>query len=66
MGFPGGTSGKESTCRAGGARSAGSTPGSGRSPGEGNSNSLEYSYLESSMDRGAKVGSVHDVPKSQT
>ena len=31
----------------------GSIPGSGRSPGEGNGNSLWYSYLENSMNRGA-------------
>ena len=31
----------------------GSIPGSGRSPGEGNSNSLQYSCLENSMDKGA-------------
>ena len=31
----------------------GSVPGSGRSPGEGNGNSLHYSCLESSLDRGA-------------
>ena len=30
-----------------------STPGSGRSPGEENSNPLQYSCLENSMDRGA-------------
>ena len=30
-----------------------SIPGSGRSPGEGNGNSLQYSCLENSMDRGA-------------
>ena len=28
-------------------------PGSGRSPGEGNSNPLQYSCLENSIDRGA-------------
>ena len=32
---------------------SGLIPGSGRSPGEGNSNSLQYSCLENSMDRGA-------------
>ena len=32
---------------------AGSVPGSGRSPGEVNSNPLQYSCLENSMDRGA-------------
>ena len=41
--------GKESTCNEG---DPGSIPGSGRSPGEGNGNSLQYSCLENSMDRG--------------
>ena len=44
--FPGGTSGKESTCNAGDVRDAGSIPVSGRSPGEGKGNSLQYSCLE--------------------
>ena len=48
MSFPGSSVGKESTCRR-----PGSIPGLGRSPGEGNSNSLQYSCLENSMDRGA-------------
>ena len=43
MGFPGGSKGKASACRAG---DPGSTPGSGRSPGEGNSNPLQYSVWE--------------------
>ena len=33
-------------------RDAGLIPGSGRSPGEGNSNPLQFSFLENSMDRG--------------
>ena len=36
----------------GDAGDVGSIPGSGRSPGVGNSNSLQYSCLENSMDRG--------------
>ena len=40
--------------------------GSRRSPGEGNDNSLQYSCLENSMDRGAWWATVHDVAKSQT
>ena len=40
-------------------------PGLGRSPGEGNSNPLQYSFLEKSMDRGAWQASVHGVAKSQ-
>ena len=43
LGFPGGTSGKESTYQAGDARDVGSIPGSGRSPGGGNGNPLQYS-----------------------
>ena len=44
----------------------GSVPGSGRSPGEGNSNSLQCSCLENSMDRGGWWATVHGVTKSQT
>ena len=39
----------------------GSIPGSGRSPGEGNSNPLQYSGLENSMDREAGQATVHGV-----
>ena len=38
-------------------------PGSGRSPGEGNGNPLQYSFLESNMDRGASRTTVHGVAK---
>ena len=48
--FPGGSDGKASAYSAG---DPGSIPGSGRSPGEGNSNPLQYSCLENSMDGGA-------------
>ena len=44
----------------------GSIPGLGRSPGDGNGNSLQYSCLENSMDRGAWRAIVHGVTKSQT
>ena len=44
---------------------AGSIPGSGKSAGEGNGNSLQYSCLENSMDRGAWRATVHGVTKSQ-
>ena len=40
--------------------------GMGRYPGEGNSNPLQYSCLENSMDRGAWWAVVHGVAKSQT
>ena len=49
MGFPGVSDGKESACSAG---DLGSIPGSGSSPGGGHGNSLQYSCLENSMDRG--------------
>ena len=51
--FPGGSDGKESTCKAG---DPGSIPRSGRFPGEGNGSPLQYSCLENSMDRGAWLG----------
>ena len=50
MGFSGGLDGKESTCNAG---DLGLISGSGRSPGGGHGNPLQYSCLESSIDRGA-------------
>ena len=40
---------------AGDTRDTGSIPGLGRSPGEGNGNSLQYSCLENSMDRGSSL-----------
>ena len=59
-GFPGGSDGKESVCRA---RGPGSIPGSERSPGGRNSNPLQYPCLENSMDRGAWRATVHRVAK---
>ena len=41
---------KKSACSVG---DLGLIHGSGRSPGEGNDNTLQYSYLENPMDRGA-------------
>ena len=43
-----------------------SIPGSGRSPGGGHGNPLQYSCLESPMDRGAWWATVHSVTKNQT
>ena len=63
MDFPGGSDGKESTCNAGG---LGLIPGLGRSPGGGNGNPLQYSCLETPMDRGAWRATVHGVARSQT
>ena len=61
--FPGDSDGKESTFCEG---DSGSIPRSGRSPGDGNGNSLQYSCLGNSMDKGAWRVTVHWVTKSQT
>ena len=58
LGFPGGSTDKESACNAG---DLGSIPGSGRSHGEGKGYPLQYSGLENSMDC-----IVHGVAESQT
>ena len=50
----------------GDAAEMGLIPGSGRSPRVGNGNSLQYSYLENSMDREAWWAIVYGVTKSQT
>ena len=62
MGFPCGSDGKESAYKAG---DWGLTPGSGRSGG-GHSNPLQYSCLETPMDRKAWWATVHGVAKSRT
>ena len=49
-GYPDGSDSKESACNA---EDLGSVPGSGRSPEGLNSNGLQYSCLENSMDREA-------------
>ena len=61
--FPGGSEVKASAYDVG---DLGSIPGSGRSPGEGSGNPLQYSCLESPMDRGAWWATVHGVAKSRT
>ena len=58
QGFPGGSAGKEPTCKEG---NPGSIPGLGRSPGEENSYPLQYSGLENSMDC-----TVHGIAKNWT
>ena len=65
-GFPGGASGKESPANLGDIRDLGSIPGSGRSLGVGNGNPLQYSYLESSMSRGAWWATVPVATKIWT
>ena len=54
---------KKSACNVG---DLGLISGWGRSPGEGNSCPLQYSGLETSMDRGAWWATVHGVTKSWT
>ena len=58
--------GKECTCNAADTRDAGLIPGLGKSLGEGQGNPLQYSCLESPMDRGACWATVHRVAKSWT
>ena len=60
-GFPSGSDGKESACNAG---DPGSIPGWGRSPREGHGNPLQSSFLENSMDRGARWAKVHGDEQS--
>ena len=55
---------KNPPANAGDAEDMGSVPGLGRSPGEGNSNSLQYSCLENSMDRGVWRAKIHGVAKN--
>ena len=43
-----------------------SVPGSGRSPGGGNGNTVQYSYLDNSMDREAQQATDHGAAKSWT
>ena len=57
---------KNSPTNAGDARDVGSIPRLGRSPEEENGNPLQYSCLETSMDRGTWRSIVHGVAKSQT
>ena len=51
---------------AGDTRDVGWISGLGRSPGVGNGNSLQYSCLENSMDRGAWQATAHGATKSWT
>ena len=57
-GVPEDSDGKESACNAGG---QGSIPGLRRSPGEKNSNPLQYSCLENSMEREAWQATAYGV-----
>jgi len=63
MGFPGGTGVENPPAHIG---DMGLILGSGRSPGGGNGNSLQYSYLENSMERGAWGTTVCGITKHRT
>ena len=64
--FPGGAVVKNLPANSGYARDLVSMPGLGRPSGIGNGNTLQYSCLEISMDRGAWWATIHGVAKSQT
>ena len=63
MGFSGGQVVKTPPANGGDGRDVGSIPGSGRSPGVENGNPLQYSCLDTPMDRGAHWATVHEVAK---
>ena len=57
---------KNLLANAGDARDTGSIPGSGKSTGGGHGNPLQFSSLESPMDRGAWWATVCGIAKSRT
>ena len=63
-GFPGGSVVKNAPANAGDTGDVGLIPGSGRYTGEENGHPLQYSCLESSMDRGAWWATVHGIAES--
>ena len=65
-GFPGGAVVKDLPANRRDAEDLGSITELGRCPGVGNGNSLQYSCLENSVDRGVWRATVHGVAKSQT
>ena len=63
---PEGASGKEPACQCRDLRDVGSIPGPGRSSGGGHGKPLQYSYLESPMEREDWQAIIHRVSKSCT
>ena len=57
---------KNPPANAGDIRDVDSIPGLGRSNGGGHGNSLQYSHLENTLDRGACWATVHRVTKNRT
>ena len=66
LGFPGDSVVENPFANAEDMGDMGSIPRLGKSPGVGNGNTLQYSCLENSMDKGAWGATVHGVAKSQT
>ena len=66
QGLPGGTVVRNPPANERDARDSSLILGSGRSPREGDGNSLQYSCLENSMDRGVWWATLHGVACSQT
>ena len=66
MGFPGGTSDKESACQCRRHKRCRFDPWVRKTPGVENGNLLQYSCLENSTDREAGWATVHEVTKSRT
>ena len=56
VGFPGGTEVKSTPANGGDSGNMDSIPGSGRFPGRGNGNPLQYSSLDSPIDKGIHGG----------
>ena len=63
---PGGTVVKNLPVSTGDTRDAGLIPGLGRCLGVGNDNSLQYSRLENSMNRGACCATVRGITQTRT
>ena len=66
LGFLVGSSVKNPSANAGDEGDVGLIPGLGRSPRGGNGNTLQYSCLKNSMDRGVWRAPVHGVTKSRS
>ena len=66
MGFPDGTSGKESAYQCRALRDVGPIPELQGAPGGGHGNPLQYSCLENPVDRGARQTTAHRFTKSWT
>ena len=64
--FPGGASGKEPACQRRRHKRCGFSPRVGKVPWRRHGDPLQYSCLESPMDRGAWWATVHKVTKSRT